>query len=381
MTPGIHVAVIGGDPGGAEAVAPVLGALQSPDVTLHAFGYRQASAIWQSRGVDVRSVEEAATVGDCAALLRGCGADVLLLSTSSNGIDLEKKFVQAARELGVPSVAVLDLWTNYRCRFADASGAMAFLPDRVAIMDERAREEMAALDFPLERLVVTGQPAFDELAAWKRQAGIGFRAAIRESFGVQAGERFVVFGSQPLAAIYGDDTSRPGHPGYTEAVVVERLAAALEVVARESSVGIFLLIRPHPRESAQAHAAVKSDAIRIAVSSDHHRRELMLSADLVVGMTSAFLLEAVVLGCRTLSLQPGLRTRECLPTNLFGATPVVSDDAEIVPALRRALSATGPAASGAPAIPQDSRAAEKVAALVRSLACTAGQPQCASHTA
>ena len=94
----------------------------------------------------------------------------------------------------------------------------------------------------------------------------------------------------------------------------------------------------------------------------------MLTANLVVGMNSAFLLEAAVLGCRTLSLQPGLRSHESLPTNLCGATPVVSEAAQLQPELRRALFSAGPTASAAPAFPQDSRAAEKVAALVRSLA-------------
>ena len=93
------------------------------------------------------------------------------------------------------------------------------------------------------------------------------------------------------------------------------------------------------------------------------------SADLVVGMNSAFLLEAAVLGCRTLSLQPGLRLHESLPTNLCGATPVVSDPAQAQPALRRALFANE-AAAGTSVFPQESRAAEKVAALVRSLANT-----------
>ena len=264
MKPGLHIAVIGGDPGGAEAIAPVLSALPAPDVTLHAFAYRQAMEIWRARGVAVQTVDETATVEDCANLLRGCGAAVLLLSTSSNGIDLEKKFTQAARALAVPSVAVLDLWTNYRSRFADAAGELAFLPDRVAIMDERARSEMTGLGFPADRLVVTGQPAFDELAAWKREADPAFRSAIRKSFGVEEGELFVVFGSQPLADTYGDDTSLPGHPGYTEDTVGALLVGALEAIARESGGRIFLLIRPHPRETAHAHSSVRSDAIRTA---------------------------------------------------------------------------------------------------------------------
>lgn len=369
MNLGLHIAAIGGDPGGAEAVAPVLAALQAPGVTLHAFAYRQAVEIWRARVAGVQAVSEAATVEDCEGMLRECGAEVLLLSTSSNGIDLEKKFTQAARTLAVPSVAVLDLWTNYRSRFADADGELAFLPDRIAIMDERAREEMRGVGIPAERLVLTGQPAFDELAAWKRQADPTSRAAIRNAFGVIADELFVVFGSQPLSATYGDDTGRPGHPGFTEDSVAALMVGALDAIALETGRRIVLLVRPHPREMADAHSRLISDAIRISVSTAHHRRELMLAADLVVGMNSAFLLEATVLGCRTLSLQPGLRLHESLPTNLCGATPVVSDPAQLQPALRCALFANE-AAACTPAFPQESRAAEKVAALVRSLANT-----------
>ena len=62
-----------------------------------------------------------------------------------------------------------------------------------------------------------------------------------------------------------------------------------------------------------------------------------MAADLVVGMNTELLVEACYLGCITLSLQPGLRYPDRLPTNRLGVSRAVYRQEEIRPALQELL--------------------------------------------
>jgi hypothetical protein len=62
-----------------------------------------------------------------------------------------------------------------------------------------------------------------------------------------------------------------------------------------------------------------------------------MAADLVVGMTTVLLVEACLLGSIVLSLQPGLRLPEALPTNRWGASRAVYRESEIAEAVASLL--------------------------------------------
>src|SRR5436853_4844911 len=97
-----------GDAGGAAALVPVLNVLDGDGFvpTLH-YAYREGVAMLRRAGVAVR---ELPPLDRPAAhrLLRDAGASAVLVATSCNGLDYERTFIEAARELGVASVAVLD---------------------------------------------------------------------------------------------------------------------------------------------------------------------------------------------------------------------------------------------------------------------------------
>src|SRR5439155_24583382 len=108
-------------------------------------------------------------------------------------------------------------------RFADAKGELRYVPDCIAIMDELARQEMITDGLKDARLVVTGQPAFDELAALPRSTTAPQRRAIRQMLGVADDERMVLFASEPIAKILGTEPSQPPYPGCTAHTVLPAL--------------------------------------------------------------------------------------------------------------------------------------------------------------
>lgn len=328
-----RVVAVAGDPGGADAVGPVLAALRAAGRPVTALAYAQAGPVWARRGVPS---EPLPPTPDAAALLAGAGA--LLTATSCNGLDLEKPFRAAARRLGVPSVAVLDAWSNYVARFAGPDGRLDHLPDRVAVMDAQARDEMIAAGFDPGRVTVTGQPAFDDLAARRAAFDPARRAAARGRLGVGPDERLVLFASQPLAALCGSDPSHPDYWGYTEQTVLALLTAALDRIVRRRRTTLTLVVRPHPREDAGTLRGLTAGAARVVVDGGGgDGPEVALTADLVTGITSVLLVHACLLGCVVLSLQPGLRRGDVLPTNRAGRSRAAYRPDEIEPAVEALL--------------------------------------------
>jgi hypothetical protein len=304
-------------------------------VDLRVGAYRQALDAWSAAGLRPAPLDEGMDGAGAARVL--AGADLLLCATSHNGADLEKRLTAAARAAGIPSLAVLDFWSHYALRFSRGDGDLAFAPDVVAVPDEAARAGMLAAGFAPEGLVVTGQPAFDALAEVRAGFGAERRAAVRAALGVGEGERMVLFLSQPMRAVFGADAGNPLFPGYTEDAVLARLAAALEGAARRRGERVALVVRPHPREDAAAIALPPSGAVRAIVSAQGEGREAALAADLVAGMQTVLLVEACLLGCVVLSLQPGLRVPDPLPTNADGRSIAVHRAEDVDAAVEGAL--------------------------------------------
>ena len=321
-----------GDPGGANALGPVLETLRADGRTrVQALAYRHAREVWQRRGL---AFEELAENSE-GALQEA--AQLVLTSTSLNGLDLEKQFVAAARMRGIPSLVVLDYWSKYRERFSSDDGALDRLPDMIAVMDEQARAEMIVEGFDADQIVVTGQPAFDELPQWRADFTDEQHRAVRAQFGVDADGLLVVFASQPFASYRGSDSTQSGYMGFEERAVAASLLRALEAAGATTAQPITLVIRPHPRENLANFDHLRSARVRLQVTTDGDARAVVLAADLVVGMNSVLLVEACHLGCPVLSLQPNLRGADPLPSNRLGVSRAVYVESEIAPAVRALL--------------------------------------------
>lgn len=291
------ILVIAGDIGGARAIAPAVAELERRGVPFavveHRFLKDETAPSWPRVELPPGTIELSEHLGrHYAACLFGTSvADVLPLQVA-----------RKAQSAGVPVIAVLDNWMSYRTRL-ETDGMPMLEPDAYAVMDELARAEAIADGVPARCLVVVGHPGLASLAAefddFRRQSGAG-----------AAGTRWlVVFISEPAEIDQGADASRPEFRGYTEKTVLTLLSTCLQPYHDRVEVGLVA----HPRENARDLAdhwdrcRGKLDGGLLPV---RRGRDAVFRADAVCGMTSLLLLEALLLGKRVLSLQPGLRLRQ-----------------------------------------------------------------------
>lgn len=332
------VVVVCGDPGGASAVGPVIKLLQVEDrLNVQPVAYNESASIWDSLDIDYEKIPTDFSPEATLSMLSRPEVKLLFTGTSVNSIDLEKLFIATAAHIGLPSLSLIDFWTNYTWRFSDDDKNLVYLPDKIAVMDEFSLEEMVKEGFNPARLVITGQPAFDDLAAWRAEFSDRRRGEVRAGLGVNQDELLVLFASQPLTSLYGTDIVHEKYLGFDEWVVLDMLVRELEGLKTQTDTPIHLVIRPHPRESVDLFHDYSSEVFPITVVESGTARSQVMAADLVVGMNTELLVEACYLGCITLSLQPGLRYPDRLPTNRLGFSRAVYHREGIRPALMELL--------------------------------------------
>lgn len=264
------------DPGGRNAIAPVIKALRA----------------------------EGAEVGEQIA-----EPDIFIFGTSA--ADSRDKHIIS--KLGrIPSIAVLDFWANYWQRFSTPGKKdLAFLPTRICVMDEIAKKEMIAEGFPPERLVVTGNPHFDHFAD----------TIARE--GEEAGR--ILFISQPIRAL-------ANMPGYTlmphdEYAALEDIVEVLQGMPEQ----FYISLRLHPKESADKFAEYLGPRVRRA--SEPMLEESLSKSGLIVGIFSPVLMQAAAAGKKVLSYEPDLTGSDLLVSNRVGVTTRVESKGALAHAL------------------------------------------------
>lgn len=329
-TKGRKVLLAARDPGAANVIAALYEPLKLAGHDVILAGKDHALAKYSAFGLQGTDVAEGRPhfgVDEALALLLRTTPDVVLTGTSAED-PFEKNLWQAAQQRGIPSAAILDQWMNYGIRFSRYTvGQMEQygrfpvhdrLPDEIWVMDEFAYNQAVAAGLPEERLVVVGHPYFDYLLALRREE----RPVAEEPRPLR-----ILFASEPISSSYSGDRPEETHYGYTEKTVFSVFLGELENMLMKTGLEADVIIRPHPRElPGNLDATVAGfDLKRTRIVTDlaSHSLDLIQSADLVVGMSSMFLLESAILGVPILSVQIGLKRENPFILNRTGAVPEI----------------------------------------------------------
>jgi hypothetical protein len=223
------ILVVSHDIGGAQAVYPVVPKLRSKSnlrVAVIAGGFAQkvftrlrpenTSEDWSDTRID--------------EYLDRNRPDLLLSSTSWKS-RLEQGFRNCAYARGIPSIVVIDFWSNYRMRWRDAVYRFEDGQDHVCVMDTQTAEVMRQEGYPMTKIHVTGQPHLERCYQ---------RAVAHPARSESGSELAVLFLTISLAALDLKDD-----PVVPIRVVCNALGHLQETTKRPVS----LLIRPHPHET------------------------------------------------------------------------------------------------------------------------------------
>jgi hypothetical protein len=224
---------------------------------------------------------------DIIALLEETRFDAVFTATSFNS-NLERLCIRLANERGIPTVAILDFWSNYQQRFT--LNARTDVPLVLFVADKRMCDE-AARELPITRVVISGNPHLQSLATRYKEARSQYESSIQ---GIPTRIRFFC---ENIRHYYPD---KP----VNEFTIVPKLFHTLSQAGFEGE----LLIRPHPMESREPWQAfiteeqVNTPRVRLTLDSASFD-EVLRDRCIAVGFTTMALLETASVGIPTFSYQ------------------------------------------------------------------------------
>ena len=301
------------DPGGANAILPVVKALVARGDTVLGLVTGPATETFSRAGI---SADDAGgySAAELAREITTFKPDVYLAGTSI-GDSIDKRILEKLKK--TPSVYVIDFWSHYGHRFPEAEADYTHLPTRICVTDERMLGEMVQEGFPLGPLVITGNPHFEHFT----------EGITRDSENAQ----LAVFISQPIRT----DVQAEGSLdcGFDEYKVLETVIASLPAHMR-------LAIRLHPREESAKFDAYLNE--RVYITEEATLEEALSKAGLVIGMFSPVLMQSAFASKPTISYQPERTGEDPLPTNALGITQVAKNKKELAQLLAAYAKGTFP---------------------------------------
>ena len=316
------------DPGGANTIIPLINPLFAIGHDLYVYGKDAALKKFdeaQIQATDITRGMSEINIPSLRTLIHDLSPDIVITGTSADD-NTEKYLWKACEKAGIPSLAIIDQWCNYGIRFSDFGidridqykkrGEHPWLPSIIATLDDYARQEMIEQGLPEKIIRVTGQPYFAILSSYLKK---------RKHFS-EIGDKnkyTLVFASEPISKTYGPNALLT--KGYSEHSIFDSFLNALDGVVNMTASTVKLIIRPHPKEKKYilTHHLKKYSKIEWEIDATAPGWEIIEKADLVCGMSSMFLIEAVILGKPILSIQIGLTAEDPFILSRRGIIPSI----------------------------------------------------------
>lgn len=236
---------------------------------------------------------------------------MLVTGTSWNS-EIEAEAISLCNSKEIPTVSILDYWSNYKERFR--FGSEYVFPRHLFVMDKLAFDEAGENGVPMEIMQIVGQPGLDFYVHRRREV---------ERSNTTDRNHKILFLSQPISDLYGDSE------GYTEFDTFEGVLEAGRVM------GCEVYIKFHPKDSERMVALYSKYRV------DGSLEEICGGYRVVIGMTTMGLLQCSLLGVPVLSYQPNLVGMEKCIINKLGIAKGAYSYMELIERLKTLDKADG----------------------------------------
>lgn len=304
------------DPGGANVLAGFL--LKAAATRVFPFDIwtlPRATPIFERADFATREFPERCESAEMEVAWKSSPAAMLLTGTSHYE-PFEPMLWEIARRNSCPSFAINDSWVNLPSRFEKGR------PDFVSAVDNEQVNDLRAIGFSREQIVLTGHPWLSPLIERREELIANTRVPVR------ADGLHVLFVSERIAADVAEGVNAPfGFDEFDSFTVVHRAACE----AARAGLKVTLAIKFHPYEDPTEFLR-RADALKqvagltvLPLERGEKPHRWILWSDLVVGIGSMLLLEAIVLGKPVVSIQPGLIREDTFIASRLGFAQALVD--------------------------------------------------------
>ena len=300
------------DPGAANVLASFIRSWQPAHIDWDCWAMPQAAKVFERESIAHREVEDISFAFLSSEWQRDPAR--ILITGTSHYAPFEPRLWSLAKQHDCPSLAILDYWTNLARRFYEGR------PDAIGAIDSPQREELLRLDFRSTDILLTGHPWLASVAA-ENHCDSKRRATKSDA-------TRVLFVSEPIAQDVAAGANEPY--GFDEVDALEVLyRGALRIAHEGRKTDIAIKFHPYENPENCRHRTAKWEKhgnLKLQhLAKNSHAREWVSWADLVVGISSVLLLEAMLLGKPVVSLQPGLKRENTFIAGNLGFAPTLTD--------------------------------------------------------
>ncbi|MDR2268207.1 MAG: DUF354 domain-containing protein, partial [Holosporaceae bacterium] len=226
-------------------------------------------------------------------VLNSLTPDFIITGTSSNDFT-EKYLWKFAKNLNIPTMAILDHWCNYGIRFSKYGSkdinkykvekTFDFLPSYICVMDDFAKSEMQKEGVPADMIYALGNPHFETI---KNKSEFVDVKKIRSKFlKNNKNNKIVTFASEAYEEDYGVSPER------------KALNDIAQILNQQSN--ITFVVKLHPKENESKYCEIT----QCILDKETDPIDMIMASDIIISMTSMFLIEAAILGKKIISYQP-----------------------------------------------------------------------------
>ena len=302
------------DPGGARNIGPVLSEAVKANIEIVVWSSKQTKNIFLDYGIKSFNIQKYNNKKIKEKLLKE-NPDVILCGATRFGYKLpELHIIDLAKINNIPCSVVLDEWFYYARRFWNEKKELKHLPDLIFCQDRLAYKESQSEGIPKHILKITGSPAHSDIFFNKRK--LFFNKINKSNKNITN----ILFVSEAHSEAYGSALGESGphgnFQGYTEIIVRNILGKVIRLIGKKVIVNEKL----HPNQKLQKIKPIKlTTGCKWNIYNINSNLEtLLFESDIVIGMRSAVLMEAWLLGKTVISFQPNLLTENKCTTSRRG---------------------------------------------------------------
>jgi hypothetical protein len=292
------------DPGAANFILDIPQKVSNEGVVAQLFASSFASEFLLKRNVafiDLNKNQEAADI------LIKYSPKLIVVGTSQNSRSIGLDLIDCGKRLGIPTIGFVDSPADCDYRFRGQSkDPLKHEPDWVLAPDNFTKSILVQLGFRKEKIDICGNPNYKRILKLKSEYDkIGVKK-LRHDLNIKdSGSPLIIFIDEHLNShdkrlFKSEDYLFSGNQNAKNRneIILSELLLAL----RSCKIPQNIIVRLHPKSNESGYNIFKNQIQ--SFSSENDPLKVLYCADIVVGMTSMLLVEALLLGKDVISIIP-----------------------------------------------------------------------------
>ena len=250
---------------------------------------------------------------DIELKIKNTKPDYVFTSTSYTS-DIELKFIKSSMMFGIPTFVFVDHYTSMIDRFIYKGEFL--MPDKLFVIDEEAAHIATACGLTIP-IFITGNFYHFFLNNWKPVVN---KEAFFEELGIPKENKLLVFAPDPLSNINNVENSE-----FDEVYVWKKISYHLINLNNNS---ISIVIKMHPNQNIEyLYKNIGEHNIQVIICNEIHTNTLLYYSDIVIGMFSNILKEALIMKKRVIRCMIGFKEKD--PFENGGVGEVAYEDNQL----------------------------------------------------